>query len=123
VKESLKRWWPIGLYCLLITGLSSIPAKDLPPEPSFGFEIPFLDKIVHLCLYGGFGLVLTCVLKRPQQALIAVALYGAFDENYQRLTPGRSCDLYDWVADMIGGSLGILVFLLYDKYIARRKTS
>jgi VanZ family protein len=29
------------------------------------------------------------------------------------LIPGRYCDFYDWLADSIGGSLGIIIICLF----------
>jgi VanZ family protein len=51
---------------------------------------------------------------------VTTLLMGALDENYQRLTPGRTCDLHDWYADALGGTLGTTLTYLYAK---RRRLS
>jgi len=40
---------------------------------------------------------------------LACAVYGVLDEVTQ-IPVGRSCDLYDWFADVIGIAVGILAF-------------
>ena len=36
-------------------------------------------------------------------------MFGALDENYQRLTPGRTPDIWDWVLDTIGVLLAAII--------------
>ena len=40
--------------------------------------------------------------------LIFSATYAMIDEFHQLLIPGRSCDIKDWTADVIGVLLGLL---------------
>lgn len=65
------------------------------------------DKVVHCLFYGllagllhaGFG---------GRRALLAVALVmlvGALDELHQGSLPGRSEDIFDWLADAIAASV------------------
>jgi VanZ family protein len=37
------------------------------------------------------------------------SLLGALDEQSQRLSPGRDVSMLDWLADILGVSLGIVV--------------
>ncbi|WP_425619489.1 VanZ family protein [Anatilimnocola sp. NA78] len=37
----------------------------------------------------------------------AIAVYGAVDEITQGLIPGRSPDVFDWIADVGGAALGV----------------
>jgi VanZ family protein len=37
------------------------------------------------------------------------SLLGALDEQSQRLSPGRDVSMLDWLADILGVSLGIAV--------------
>jgi VanZ family protein len=101
-----RRWWPPALWAALILVLTSIPA---PPDVTGG--IPHLDKVVHLVLYAGQGWLVTRALRsrRPRSliaALIGIAAFGAFDELHQQLF-ARDPSLVDWIADVIGASLGI----------------
>jgi VanZ family protein len=38
--------------------------------------------------------------------VIIAVLYGASDEIHQYFVPGRVCDIFDLVADSIGGFIG-----------------
>ncbi len=105
---SSRRWLPPVLWAALILVLTSIPA---PPQAPAG--IPHMDKLAHLLLYAGLGWFTGRALRtrraRPVVlALSAIALFGAFDEWHQALF-NRTPDLVDWIADMIGGSFGLMV--------------
>jgi VanZ family protein len=43
--------------------------------------------------------------------LLILALYGAFDEQTQKLV-GRHCDLRDWFADMAGAALAVGLMMI-----------
>jgi len=66
------------------------------------------DKLVHLVVYSVLGLTLAWGKRYgrsniPHLALIALgAMYGAIDETYQRLVPGRIPDMADFFADALG---------------------
>ncbi len=102
---------PAVLWALFIFFLSN-QSGDSFPKPS----IPFADKIVHLVLYGTFGLLVARAwgFGRPISwkiaalCLLTVIAYGATDEFHQRFIPERSCDIRDWFADLTGAVLGIL---------------
>jgi VanZ family protein/UDP-2,3-diacylglucosamine pyrophosphatase LpxH len=80
---------------------------------------PPLDKVAHLGVFGVLAWALDLALQgnRPDLPLyrrhllvfLAVSLYGATDEWHQVFVPGRSCEFGDWVADALGGALGLLV--------------
>ena len=42
------------------------------------------------------------------RVLLILAIYGALDELTQ-IPVGRSCDIYDWLADVGGAMLGVVV--------------
>lgn len=41
-------------------------------------------------------------------AILITSAYGALDEFHQRFTPGRSCDVRDWMADTVGAAVVLL---------------
>lgn len=116
MNATVKRWGPVLLYALLITGLSSIPARDLPP-----LEVENSDKVAHLLLYSGAGFVARSAIASTPAAILAASAYGVFDEQYQRLIPGRNCSASDWIADTAGGTIGALIYAWYEKR-RRRQT-
>jgi VanZ family protein len=73
------------------------------------------DKLLHAVEYAGLAALLVLGLTHlgtmglRRAALLAVLLaaaYGATDELHQAFIPNRSCDLLDWLADVIGACIG-----------------
>ncbi|MDD4933942.1 MAG: VanZ family protein [Methylacidiphilaceae bacterium] len=98
------RWIAFFAYALLLLSLSSIPGPRLPQELN-----RVNDKLLHATAYSGAGLLARLATGSTFRAIVAVALLGALDENYQRLIPGRTPDPRDWAADVAGGFLGSLL--------------
>jgi len=105
---------PLGLYWLLIFILTSIPGRSIPKI------IAVSDKIKHLAAYFVLAFLLNFTLliqnKYPLSAkkaaiftFLITLLYGLFDEIHQLFIPGRFFDWWDFVADLIGSLLGIVL--------------
>jgi hypothetical protein len=93
--------WPLGFAATIVVE-SSQSRVTMPAD------IWQADKIVHFL---AFGLLATVTLRamrvesphwRAVAAVLLVSLFGASDEIHQRFTPGRSCDIFDWLADTLG---------------------
>jgi VanZ family protein len=93
----------------LIFYLSSQPSIDAPAL------FPGQDKLFHLIVFGILGFLAMGTLQASRhgyptgqvwQVVFAVMLYGILDEFHQYFVPGRSADVYDVLADAIGGLLG-----------------
>jgi VanZ family protein len=102
---SVRRWLPPALWAALILVLTSIPA------PSGPATFPYLDKIVHFLMYAGQGWLVARALRTRRFAALAVALvgiavFGFLDEWHQQFV-SRDPNLFDWIADVIGASVGI----------------
>lgn len=86
---------------------------DLRPSPWLDF--PGADKVAHFAMYGILGALLLLgrsmarLRHRVWWPLLVVAMMGAADETRQRMVPGRTPDVADWVADLAGAGSGILV--------------
>jgi len=106
--KTAMRWLPAFAWMAFIFWLSSRPL----PAPA-GFEIP--DKIVHLSVYAVLGALLwwaAAPLGRAPAARLAVtlsALYGASDEAHHHFVAGRSADIADWVADIAGATVAVII--------------
>ncbi|MFO8026982.1 MAG: VanZ family protein [Opitutales bacterium] len=96
--------WPVLLMATFFTlsGTAQIATPDVDLQIS-------KDKVAHFLV---FGLLATSILRVPSlgkrgwrgaviAALITIA-FGGFDEIRQSLTPGRSVELADWIADSLG---------------------
>jgi len=79
------------------------------------------DKLVHLVMYGGFAFLLALWRSSRNleiraifwQVLTAAVLYAAADELLQIPIPSRSADFWDFVMDLIGAILGLVVFAFF----------
>jgi VanZ family protein len=108
-------WGPIIAYCALIF-LGSAQQNLSPPD------FPSSDKVAHFFEYGVLGILWARAAKTtwPHQTftwlLISTALftglYGVTDETHQLYVPGRFSDRYDALADLCGGTIGGVVYLL-----------
>lgn len=92
--------------------------------------IPALDKWVHAGLYFVLAALLANCLGRWIHSngwMIILTLgvtgsYAAADEYLQKFVPSRTCDFYDFLADMAGANVGLMTFL-YLRTVWRRKRS
>ena len=85
-------------------------------------KIPLCDKIVHAVEYGILGILFVRAIAHtyPKESWLLlwattfffVALYAMSDEFHQSFVPGRSTDVYDWMADALGGSTAAAVYLI-----------
>lgn len=104
--------WPVLLAATIFTlsGASQIAV----PEIDLQFS---KDKVAHFLV---FGLLATALLRIPYfnrrswRGAAAVAMlvicFGGFDELRQSLTPGRSVELADWIADSLGAVIAVIAY-------------
>lgn len=113
---------PPFIWALLIMIASSIPADKLPNVQIFGW-----DKIAHVCVFFIFGLLILRSLYHRKKTinskkqiailtLVFVLSFGIFDEVFQSLIPGRTSDIYDLIADAVGGILAVSFFNSISDY-------
>ena len=76
------------------------------------------DKVVHLVMYAGLTFLLSSWLsaRRPGSGrlvlpvLAAAVIYAVLDELLQMLTETRTADFWDFVMDVLGAVLGLVLF-------------
>lgn len=116
VRHFARYQFPLIGWIVLIFFLSA-----LPKVPDVRFPVS-PDKLGHIGIY-----FVLCMLSRRaffhqarfpwlrRNALWAAfgftLIYGVLDELHQLYVPGRWADIYDVVADGIGGALFVAVFL------------
>lgn len=104
---------PLVFYWILLFTLTTLPTQSLP-------AVGVNDKLEHTLAYFGLSFLLYLTLLFQKKSvmlkkyamlftLLIVLFYGVLDEVHQLLIPGRSCELLDFLADMLGGILGIVV--------------
>lgn len=110
-------------YALLIFAVSAIPQLS-PPFWGFKFE----DKILHFIEYSLFSFLLFFAFFTSKKeffqkrvflfsSLIGI-IYAFSDEIHQRFVPGRSYDLFDFLADCVGI---IIVQTIIWAYLKRKR--
>ncbi len=113
-----------AIYVALIFTATHVPI-DVVEAPHWPVPI---DKLVHLMMFAGLGFLGRAIItvstptprrrSRAHRALIIawlwlwIALYGLADELSQSLV-GRSFDWYDWLADLAGVGVGLLMFAVF----------
>lgn len=103
---------PVGLYLVALFAAGLLPLKSLP-----GPQISWIDKVWHLVAFAGLAMLLARALahyrgagpKVSLKAALASAALGGLLELLQSLTPFRSAELADMVADGLGALLAYLV--------------
>ena len=111
-------WLPAILWAATLFFLSAQSSL-----PAIAPAVPDFDKVEHFGVYGLLGILVIDAVRRsttlalPKAVLVAILItsaYGASDEFHQWFVPNRSCDVWDWTADTIGGILGIVVYIAYE---------
>lgn len=113
---------PAITWSILIFILLALPGNMLPDEKHF--NIPGLDKLVHIILFGFFvflwsfyyacnqGRIIDTHLRYLKIAFIA-CIYGTFMEFVQKyFIPNRNFDVFDILADVLGAAAGYILVLL-----------
>lgn len=124
----LMRWVPVVLWIAVILGLSSIPSPG-----TSRVLFPGIDKLVHMGVYGMLGLLWARARARAasRQSLWSIVLWsalfglavGSFDEWYQRSVPGRTSDVLDVCADVLGAALGAATWAHWQQRRLRAERS
>lgn len=96
-----------------------------PEIAQIGIEV--WDKAEHFLAFAAGGVVLTLALRWSvawpwnsvaRFAILALVVYGAFDEIHQLYTPKRSgADPFDWMADCFGALAGVaFCIVIYARF-------
>ena len=106
---------PWLFYSGLIYIVSSHSLDHLPKLTILGW-----DKVIHMTEYFIYSLLTGIALEAFDDsdvklnkillAFIITAMFGASDEIHQYFVMGRSCSLFDWIADLLGATIGLFVF-------------
>ena len=89
-----------------------------------------IRTLAHFTLYLVLGVLLLNALNYTEQkqsanfvlALLISFLYAISDEIHQVFVPGRAGQIYDVLIDFLGSLIGVNTFLMYNKFIKKRKT-
>jgi VanZ family protein len=120
---------PAVCAAALIWFLSS---QSVLPKPKgiLGF-----DKLQHLLAFAAFtGAVCLWVSREKWRirglffmviAAFIGSAYGIIDEIHQYFVPGRDCNVWDWIADTLGSTIGAAAFAgivaLADRRVSKKQ--
>ena len=119
---------PLIFYWIILFTLTTLPAQSVP-------SVGVSDKIEHLLAYFVLSILLYLTLLFQKKSimlknyamlftLLIVFTYGVLDEVHQLMIPGRSCELLDFLADVFGGIIGIIVIkILFNFYKSPKSTA
>ncbi len=104
---------PLTVYWIVIFILTSLPAESVP-------EVGIGDKFQHVIAFCVLAILLYLtliiqnkfpIIKRKSTIYSILILFGyaVLDELHQLFIPGRSGDVIDVVADLIGGIIGLII--------------
>lgn len=116
-KSIMRYLLPAALWMLMITGLSVMPAPQLPQTP-----LLTADKWAHATVYAIFTWLILFGLQRKKGAklsrrqivvsVVFAALYGILMEFVQyAFVPGRFYEYADMLANTMGALLGFSLFV------------
>ena len=103
-------WAPVVAWAAVIFALSSIPSLGT----GLGAWDLVLRKLAHLTEFGVLGGLLVRALAREPAALVLGAVYAASDEIHQAFVRGREASPIDWLIDVVGVTIGLIL-------VARRR--
>lgn len=89
---------------------------------SFGIAGDPASTIAHFCEYLLLGALFVNALRSHMSlsralvvAIVCASAYGVTDEIHQTYVEGRYCDVFDWLTDTAGATLGAALFNLMFK--------
>jgi VanZ family protein len=107
-------------YWILIFVGTHIPAPTLP-------GLDNADKLYHFLAFAGLSFLLAWAIPSgywplSRNILLAATIafgYAVIDELTQQFVPGRTCDVWDVVADSVGIVLGLTAYLAARSIVSR----
>jgi VanZ family protein len=107
-------------YWLVIFVGTHLPSSSIP-------RLGGSDKLLHFGAFGGLAFLVAWALptregKALQRALWTLGLvitYGMLDELTQKLIPGRTCSMGDFIADAIGACMGLAAYFVAKAVLVR----
>ncbi|MGD9634034.1 MAG: VanZ family protein [Pirellulales bacterium] len=111
--------WLLAAYALAL-----VVGTHLPPA-AIRVPIERTDKLLHFSAYAGLAFLLAIAWETSTGRLngrhlrllwMAIALFAVLDEVTQLLV-GRDATAGDWLADVLGAALGLVVFRVWQRWV------
>jgi VanZ family protein len=120
----MSRWWLAVLAFVGVTVVMLWPMGGSGMPSSW----PHLDKLVHFAAWFVLAVALWPSVRkwiggslgRVAVIVLALGVWGVAVELLQGLTPTRTPDAWDALADFLGGLAGAVAMLVYDRKATER---
>jgi VanZ family protein len=86
----------------------------------------FQDKFFHFLVFGILALLMARSFKKSQlklfnknyhiMSIVLTGFYGVIDEYHQYFVPGRFSTVGDWLADILGAIIFIIIFYYWERW-------
>lgn len=104
------------LLAFLIVLLSLVPSSSMPSSRLF--NIPYLDKLVHISMYSAIGFVAlmecrcrqSCLLPHAILVLILFSMSAVIEILQATVVASRAAEWYDLLANFLGLAGGYMAF-------------
>ena len=125
IKKLLDKFRPIfrkiilPLYWAFLTYMLLKPGEE---NQEYWFMFPGIDKLIHLSIFAFLGFTLLMSFKKLHLIyfLLIIFIYGLGTEILQEIMHmGRSFELLDILADVVGACLGFVVYRVALKFLPR----
>jgi|GEM_PF-1109025 len=91
--------------------LTTAPNFSSSPDTTLSW---ILSNGGHFFFFGVLAVLLYLIIKKPAIPFILTSLYGIFIEYLQLSIPGRSFSLEDWLLDILGSALFLVIIHRYE---------
>ncbi|MFC7450041.1 VanZ family protein [Rhodococcus daqingensis] len=100
-----RRAAPLAVVILITLVMLFSPGSTVPSGP------PNSDKITHLLMFAALAYAARFAGFGVTAVIVWAGLYAAVSEVLQGLLPiHRSASVWDWVADVVGVAIGLVIF-------------
>ena len=84
-------------------------------KPTHAIEIDIPNFGAHTAMFFGLAFMTTCSQRQPKVLLILglLFLFGGLSEVAQHFNPPRTCDIWDFIEDVAGSTLGLIAALIW----------
>lgn len=117
-KNSKVSWVFTLVIAALIFFFSTFQSDPVPRIYAFGLKSIIYHFSIFLLL--GFFLTISFVKgKKFKLAFLSIllgALYAATDEIHQYFVPGRNCSINDFLVDLSGVFVGVVIYLIIKRF-------
>ena len=94
----------------------------IPSDEFKEVDVPLADKGAHFLAFGGITFLWFQYIKKRNLTFLILMGFGVFTEIVQSFLPhnfNRSGDIKDLIADFIGIILGLLVTVLFNRFVIK----